>query len=372
MKRLFGAIVRVLVSADKLLLTLALGISALSVALLCGLASVDYVQWRVVQVQAIAVGIGLVGALIASAFDPDDLTRLWRLYVPPVALLMVLTYFIGTGREGSDNISWLNLGFISIQPSEFLKIAFILTFALHLSKVKDELHKPMNLFLVLLHGGAPILLVLLQGDDGVTLIVAGIVAAMLFAAGISRKLVLGAIAAAVVGLPILWFKIMSEYQRMRFMVVWDRELDPQGGGYQQLRGLTALGSGQMFGMGIFSENHLYVPENYNDFIFTFLGESLGFVGCFLLLLALAILCGRMLQTGALAKSLTGRFICVGVFAMFALQTAVNVSMCLMIMPVIGVTLPLVSAGGSSVLSAYAGLGLVLGVYASNNKNMFSN
>ncbi|MEG2087480.1 MAG: FtsW/RodA/SpoVE family cell cycle protein [Angelakisella sp.] len=372
MKKLFLMIWRVLVNADKLLSLIVVGVSALSMALLVGLASFGDVGWRSVQVQAIAIAIGIVGALVASAFDPDDLARLWKLYLPPVVLLMVMTYIWGSGPDGSDNVSWLDLGPVMVQPSEFLKIAFILTFALHLSKAREELNKPLTLLLVLAHGAAPVALIILQRDDGVALIMAGIIAAMLFVAGISHKLVLGGIGAVVLGLPIIWFKVMSEYQRMRFMVVWNPALDPQGGAYQQLKGLTALGAGQVFGNGLFSENHIRVPNNYNDFIFTFLGEAFGFVGCFFLLVALAVICGRMLQTGYLAKSYTGKFICVGVFAMFALQTAVNVSMCLMIMPVIGVTLPLVSAGGSSVLSAYAGVGLVLGVYASNNKNMFSN
>lgn len=372
MKYLFNAIGRVFVNADKLLLTLVLGISALSVVLLTGLATAGFVQWRSVQIQMIAAGLGVMGALFASAFDPDDLARLWRLYLPPILLLMVLTYFFGIQRAGSDNVSWLDLGFMTVQPSEFLKIGFILSFAYHLGKVHEDINKPSVLLPVLLHGSAPVLLVLMQGDDGVTMIMAFIICAMLFAAGLSRKLILSGLAAVVVGLPVLWFNVLSNFQRQRFLVVWNRDLDPQGLAYQQLRGLTALGSGQLFGIGIFAENHTYVPENYNDFIFTFLGESLGFVGCFLLLLALAVICGRMLQTAVLSKSYTGKYICVGVFAMFAIQTIVNISMCLMIMPVIGVTLPLMSAGGSSVLSAYAGVGLVLSVYSANNKNMFSN
>lgn len=371
-KKLTAVIGRVFINADKLLLVVVLGVSALSLVLLAGLAEAGFVQWRVVEIQGIAVGIGTIGALFTSAFDIDDLARLWKLYLPPIILLMVLTYFFGTGRKGSDNISWLDLGFVSIQPSEFLKIGFIMSFAYHLGKVHDELDKPRNMLLVLCHGALPVLLVLLQSDDGVTLIMAGIICTMLFMAGFSKKLILAGLAALTVGLPVLWFGVLSDFQRQRFMVVFNPDIDPQGLGYQQLRGLTAMGSGQMFGNGVFSDSHVYVPENYNDFIFTFLGESLGFVGCFLLIVALAIICGRMLQTGILSKSYTGKYICVGVFAMIALQSVINISMCLMIMPVIGVTLPLMSAGGSSVISTYAGIGLVLSVYACNNKNMFSN
>lgn len=372
MKKITAFIVRVFVNADKLLLAVVLGVSTLSITLLTGLASSDFVQWRVVEVQLVAVVLGVIGALFVSAFDPDDLARLWRLYLPPVILLMLATYLWGSGRQGSDNISWLNLGFVSIQPSEFLKIGFIMSFAYHLGKVHDELDNSKTMLLVLCHGALPVLMVLLQSDDGVTLIMAGIVCAMLFMAGFSKKLILAGLSALVVGLPVIWFGILSDFQRRRFMVVWNRDLDPQGMGYQQLRGLTAMGSGQVFGNGIFTDSHIYVPENYNDFIFTFLGESLGFVGCFLLIVALALICGRILQTGILSKSYTGKYICVGVFAMIAIQSVINISMCLMVMPVIGVTLPLMSAGGSSVISTYAGIGLVLSVYSANNKNMFSN
>lgn len=371
MKKFTAFIVRTFVNADKLLLGLCTLLSVLSIFLLCGLTHAGFVQSRSVEIQIVAVCMGIVGALIASIFDTEDLAKLWKLYLPPVLLLMVLTFFIGSQREGSNNQSWIRLGSVSIQPSEFLKIAFILSFAYHLSQVREHLNTPSTLLPVLLHAAVPVGLILLQRDDGVALIMIGIIAAMLFIAGIDRKLIFGGIAAVVVAAPIVWFTVMSDFQRQRFMVVWNRDLDPQGIAYQQLRGLTAMGSGQMFGNGIFSNNHIYVPENYNDFIFTFLGESLGFIGCFGVVLALTIICGRVLQVGITSKSYVGKYVCVGVFAMIALQTIVNISMCLMLMPVIGVTLPLLSAGGSSVLSTYAGIGLVLGVYAHNNKNMFT-
>lgn len=371
-KKLTAIIARVLINVDKLLLLVVLLVSGLGILLLAGLADAGFVGWGMMKTQAVAVAIGTAGALFTSAFDPDDLARLWKLYLPPIILLMVLTYFFGIGPEGSDNISWLELGPLSIQPSEFLKIGFIMSFAYHLGKVHDDLSNSKTMLLVLCHGALPVLLVLLQQDDGVTVIMAGIVCAMLFMAGFSKKLILAGVGALVIGLPVLWFGVLSDFQRQRFLVVFNPDMDPQGLAYQQLRGLTAMGSGQVFGNGIFTDSHIFVPKNHNDFIFTFLGESLGFVGCFLFIVALAIICGRMLQTGILSKSYTGKYICVGVFAMIALQAVINISMCLMIMPVIGITLPLMSAGGSSVVSTYAGVGLVLSVYSTNNKNMFSN
>ena len=371
MKKIGKFIVRFFQNTDKMIWIMALGLSALSILLLAGIYDAGYVKIRTVQVQGIAVGIGVVAAIIAAQFDPEELAGLWKLYVPPVVVLMLLTYVMGTVREGSTNRSWLDLGFTSIQPSEFLKIAFILTFALHLSKVGDGLNEPRALIPVLIHGAVPVGMVLLQKDAGVALIVVCILCAMLFAAGLALKYIAIAAGALVAAAPVLWFGVMSEYQKLRFLVLFDPEHDPLGITYQQNRGLTAIGSGQVFGIGIFSENHIYVPENYNDFIFTFLGESLGFVGCFLAIAALALLCGRILFNGLSSPSLVGRYICVGVFAMIAFQAVINIGMCLMVMPVIGITLPLLSGGGSSVLSVYAGLGLVLSVYADTNKNMFS-
>ena len=358
-------------NTDKVIWVVALGLSALSVLLLAGICDAGYVQVRTVQVQAAAAAIGIAAAVIAAQFDPEELAGIWKLYVPPTLLLMVLTYFVGTIREGSTNRSWLSLGFLSIQPSEFLKIAFILTFALHLSKVGDDINQPRSLVPLLVHGAIPVGMVLLQKDAGVALIVACIFGAMLFAAGLSWRYIGMAAGGAALAAPVLWFAVLSDYQKQRIMVLFDPEHDPLGITYQQNRGLTAIGSGQVFGIGIFNDNHIYVPENYNDFIFTFLGESLGFVGCFLVVAALAILCARILANGIRSRTTVGRFVCVGVFAMIAFQAVVNIGMCLMVLPVIGITLPLLSGGGSSVLSVYIGLGLVLGVYADTNRNMFS-
>ena len=148
-------------------------------------------------------------------------------------------------------------------------------------------------------------------------------------------------------LPVIWYGFLDEDKRMRFITLFNPELDPSGGGYQQRYGRIALGSGKLWGKGIYSGNHQYVPEMYNDFIFSFIGEALGFLGCLAVLGLLAALCLRILRVGNRAKDSLGRYICVGVFTMIASQTVVNVGMCLSVLPVIGVTLPLFSGGGTS-------------------------
>ena len=371
MSRLFSWVGRFFRHTDKLSLSTAIAVSSLSVALLMGINAAGYCGERVVQVQIIAAGLGIVAACVVGSLDYDMLARFWKFYAPLVALVNLYTAFFGDTRPGTTNRSWLDLGITSVQPSEFLKITFIITFAYHLSRVKDTLNTPRTLLPVLAHGAAAVGIILLQKDVGVALIMAAIFLIMLFMAGLSKKLILAGVGAAVVMAPVVWTFFLTGYHRNRILALFYPDQYVLDEAHQQLQGLLSIGSGQIFGIGIFSDSHNYVPEIYNDFIFTFLGESMGFVGCFLLIAAYVVICGRILYTAIQCRDPLGRYICVGVFAMLASQIIVNVSMCLMLMPVIGVTLPLMSAGGSSVLTVYAGLGLALSVYASTNRNMFS-
>jgi rod shape determining protein RodA len=358
--------------ADKVNLFLALGLSALSTLCIYAIYLAGYCGERSWQVQALAAGLGLGAVVVMVAvFDYESLAGLWKFYEPLTALVMVFTAFFGEIRPGSDNRSWLNLGFTTIQPSEIWKFAFILAFAWHLSQAREDLNQPRVLIPVLLHAALGPGLVLLQKDTGVALVLLAIAAAMLFVAGLSRKLILGAMGLAALSAPVVWIYILSDFQKSRILSLFDPQQYAETEAMQQLEGLDSLGSGQIFGIGLFAENHNYVPEMYNDFIFTFIGESLGFLGCAAVVVALAVICGRILWTGASCKSYVGKYICVGVFAMLACQVVINIGMCLMVLPVIGITLPLLSAGGTSVVSVYLSLGLVMLVHGSNRKNMFT-
>ncbi|MCI9510676.1 MAG: FtsW/RodA/SpoVE family cell cycle protein [Angelakisella sp.] len=357
--------------ADHLSLTLALGLSALSVLCIYAIYVAGYCKDRPWQIQALATGLGFCAVVVmVGLFDYESLAGLWRFYYPLTAVVMIYTAFFGETRPGSDNRSWLDLGVTSIQPSEVWKLAFILTFAWHLAKVREDLNHPRVLIPVLLNAGVGVGVVLLQKDTGVALVLAAIVVAMLFVAGLSRKLILGAMGVGVVSVPVVWFRLLSDFQKERILSLFDPQQFVETTAMQQLEGLDSLGSGQVFGIGLFAENHNYVPEMYNDFIFTFIGESFGFVGCVAVVAALSIICGRMLWTGAVSRSYVGKYICTGIFAMLAFQIIVNIGMCLMVLPVIGITLPFLSYGGTSVLSAYLSLGLVMLVHGSNKKTMF--
>lgn len=355
---------------DKALLLLCVLISAFSVFLLYTMntngisAQVSGRQWRINAVSAV---IGICCALFIAPIDYKFLSRIWWIYAP-IALVLVLLLFtpLGRGVEGADDIGWLNLGFIQFQPSELLKIAFIMTFATHLSKVGARLNEPLNMLLVCIHGAIPAAIIVKQGDDGSALVFISIFAAMLFAAGVSWKYIIAALLAVPAAIYFIWNYMMQPYQIKRIQILWDEEMQQEeilGIYMQQYLGKKALGSGRMTGLGIFSsDKYTYVPELDTDFIFSYIGMTLGFVGCILTAVLLSVLCLKILSTAAASKDSLGRLICVGVFAVFFSHSVINIGMDLGVLPVIGIPLPLISAGGTSVLSLYAAVGLVMSVH----------
>lgn len=377
MKKLFRIILAYIRQTDLWLWILCVGLSGFSALLLLGIVDsrrVPDVGMRTVMVQCLATGLGCFCALCLSKIDYHTLAKLWKLHIPAAYGLVLLTFFIGEGtQERLADKSWIRLPFVNltIQPAEFLKLSFILAFAYHLNKVREYINRPVHLLLLCVHGAIPVLLIHMQGDDGTALVFAAIFAAMLFAAGLNLRYVFGAIFVAVVGFPFLWFRVLSDYQKNRFLILFDPLADPQGDYYQQYWAKLAIGSGKVWGKGIFSEDHRYVPMIHNDFIIAFIGESLGYVGCMAVLVVLTILFVKILVNSRLAEDFLGQMICIGVFAMFSAQAVINIGMCISLLPVIGITLPFLSYGGSSVLASYLGMGFILSVYMRNPKNLFS-
>lgn len=372
MKQALDYLYRYYRTTDKILWVVCLISSVFSVVMLMGIASVGYVEERRVQVQIIATVLGIVAMVAASKVDYHLMGDLWRLHYAASYLLVLLTFFVGEARD--DDRAWLRIPFVGLtfQPSELLKISFIIAFALHLQKVQSSLNEPRTLAGLAAHAAVPAALITLQGDLGSALIFVFIAAAMVFAAGLDYRYIGAAIGALVLAAPVIWFGLMDEHKRMRVMVVFNPELDKEVVGFQQYWGRIALGSGKLWGKGVFAESHQYVPEMYNDFIFAFIGESLGFMGCLVVVLLLCVLCLRLLGGAARSRDLLGQYICVGIFGMIASQSILNVGMCLSVLPVIGVTLPLFSGGGTSVVTTYLGLGVAMSVYMHNNKNLFLN
>ena len=371
MKRILSLFWDYLKRMDKLILLLCIVISLFGIFLLYTLNQNDisaFVSSRQWKTQAVATVIGVFIALILSAIDYSFIVKLWWLYAPVAVILSLLVFTpLGRGVDGADDIGWLNLGFIQFQPSELLKIAFILTLALHLHKCGGKVNDPINMLLLCIHGAVPTLIIVKQGDDGSALVFVFIFVAMLFSAGLSVKYMLAALLAVPLILYGVWNYLMQPHQLKRFQVLFDTEMQQAeilGIYNQQWLGKKALGSGQLTGLGIFgSDKYTYVPEIDTDFIFSYIGMTLGFVGCVATIILLSSLCLKTLSVGSSSKDNLGRYICTGVFAILFSHSVINIGMVLAVLPVIGIPLPFLSAGGTSVIALYAAIGLVMSVHS---------
>ena len=378
MKKIRELVKKYFSAVDKWLLFFCLSISTLGI--LCqyslvnsNVASTLRITERVALVQVLASLMGIGAAIIISNFDYHFMAKLWKLYVPVSVFLVILTFFIGMQvDETIDDKAWLRLPFgLTFQPSELLKICFILSFAYHLSRVYGQVNRPLNLLLLCLHGGFPIILIHFQGDDGTALVFAAIFAAMLFAAGLSWKYIIALLPVVAAAVPIVWQYFLTDDQRTRFLAVYFAEYaDPLGTDYQQRLSRISIGLGQLQGEGLFQDSYWYVPKMHNDLIFSFICQALGFVGALIVVALLCGICFRCIYDAKIALDPMGAYICYGVFAMFFFQCIVNIGMCISVLPVIGITLPLLSAGGTSIAITYLCIGLVLSVHVHRRRNLF--
>lgn len=375
MKKIFFAFWDYVKRLDKFMLLICLVLSAAGIFLLYTLNLNEispYVSERQWKTQLFATAIGVFGVLIISAIDYRFIAKIWWLYTPVVLVFVMLLFTpLGVGVDGADDIGWLNLGFVQFQPSELLKPVFIITFSLHLSKVGERLNELPNMLLLGLHGSFPVILIMLQGDDGSALVFLFMFVTMLFAAGISWKYMLAAGICVPAAVIFAWNFLMQPHQLKRFQVLFDKEMQQSeilGIYYQQWLGKKALGSGQLTGLGLFgSDKYTYVSEIDTDFIFAYIGMTLGFVGCITTIILLAVLCFKALSNATSSKDSLGRYICVGVFALYLFHSVINIGMVLAVFPVIGIPLPFLSAGGTSVLSMYVAAGLAMSVYSHRKK-----
>lgn len=376
----FGESVRNFIKyTDKILLVLCLFASSYGIVLVYS--ATRYLlkdgQWisATSRTMIMAVLLGIIVSFIISLIDYDIIIKMWPLVAIVCGGLMILTLFIGHGPEnGADDTAWLILpGGLYFQPSELGKIGFIITFSIHLNKVKDHVSHFFTVVLLALHAAIPLVLVMKNGDDGSALLFLFIALVMMYAAGVKLIYFILAGIAAIGGFAAAWFfNLIPTFQKNRFMVVFDQNFDPQNYAFQQNQSLNAIGSGQIFGKGLFQGNYtqrtpssLYVPENQNDFIFSVAGEELGLLGCLVVMLILLAISLRILKTGFQAKNYIGFLICCGTAGMILSQSFLNIGMCLKLLPVIGITLPFFSSGGSSNICLYIGIGMIFSVYRSS-------
>lgn len=333
-------------------------------------------EYNYMKTQAAAVLIGIVSAVVICAADYRFIIGKWYIAAVAAAGLAVLVFIFGIQVEGTDDTAWISLpGGFTIQPSELIKICLIITFSKHLSylKEKEMLHNPLGVATLVIHAAIPMAVIHIQGDDGTVLIFALIFLIMSFVAGVQLRYFLILFGLIAAGIPIVWNYFMNEDQRNRFYALFDIDGNAMTNyGWQQYQGKVSIASGGLSGSGLYSGSRVeygIVPEQENDFIFTVAGEELGFIGCIVLM---GILLGIIIKVIINAKKAyddEGKFICCGVFAVIASQTVINLGMVLGFLPVIGITLPLFSSGGTSALSTLICIGLVQSVRYHNDSDM---
>jgi rod shape determining protein RodA len=322
--------------------------------------------------QLVAIIVGYIGALLLTAIDYREISNFW--YVIAGFCLFLIIYTLLFGKEivntgGVHAKAWIKLpGGLTFQPSELVKIGFMVTFSKHLDALNERglLKSPLHVVLLAFHALIPIALVHLQGDDGAGVIFFCMFLAMAFGAGIQLRYFAVLFAFAAAAVPLAWkYDILSEYQKERILVTYNLESDKLNYGFHQIQGRMSIGSGGLWGRGLFVSprvNKGSVPLQQSDFIFSVAGEQLGFIGCIILIALLFFLLLRTLHTARCATDMLGSSICMGFFGMIASQAIFNLGMCMDLLPVMGVTLPFFSAGGSSAACLYFGFGLVLNVY----------
>lgn len=330
---------------------------------------------RRIITQSAALCIGICVYLFISLVDIEALIKRWKLLIVfNVGFIMLLKTPFGVSDQ-TGNTAWLKFPGIpfSIGPAEIVKISFILLLARQLEWLKmehNDLHSFQSAMFVAGHTFALCgLYVLISGDMGNALVFLFIFMAMAFVAGFALRwfvLLLGGMGGTIV---LAWkLDLIPRYMRERFYVIFDHSYDVMNRGWQQTRSLLAIGSGGVLGQGYlngtqtqsaFSAN---LPERHTDFIFAVCGEELGLVGCCVIMLLLFIIILRVLIVAHNAHTMFQSLVCVGMAAMLIFQTIINIGMCLFVMPVIGITLPFFSYGGSSIVTSFMAMGVVSGIH----------
>jgi rod shape determining protein RodA len=305
--------------------------------------------------------VGLGALVVVASTDYRTLVRAAPgFYLAGVGLLAAVFVL---GRTVSGARRWLHLGPVTVQPSELFKLVFILTLAWLLTSRWVPPASRGTLLWILGILGVPFLLVVRQPDLGTALVLVPVLGAILVGVGLRLRVLGGLALAGLAAAPLAWFAL-KDYQRERLLVYVDPFRDPLGTAYNVIQAKIAIGSGQLLGKGIrgATQSQLaFLPERHTDFIFAVFAEMWGFVGCLVLVAAYGLLVLRGFEIAASAREPRGRIIALGVTVLLAVQALINIGMVTGLLPIVGIPLPLMSYGGSSMVASLMALGLLLSV-----------
>ena len=358
------------------------------------------IQWSVLICMILLIAIGFVALYSATiSSDSDELTKqvIWFVIGIPVMILVTIVdykliakvspFFYGIilillvlvlfTPPINGATSWFEIGFFSLQPAEFAKIFVIIVFASVIVKIqekdKKEISKPLKIMIALIVVAVPIVLIIKQPDYGTALafIISSIL--MLFCAGLDKKYIISAILISIIVVPLMYFFVLPPHAKTRIDVFLNPNLDPRGAGYNIIQSKLAIGAGKVVGMGLTKGNQTQLGFLYpktTDFIFSVIGEEMGFIACGSIIVLYVILITKALYIAKTAKDDLGSYIGVGIAGVFLFHMVQNIGMTLGLLPITGVPLPFVSYGGSSLLTNMILIGILLNISARRKKNMF--
>ena len=353
------------------------GLVILCSASFAGVSAAQSDPYYYVKKQLVWVVVGIAVMIGMCSFDYNVLGRYHKAVYWATVVSLAVVLVVGKSISGGQR--WVMLGPASLQPAELGKIGIVISLAKHLEQ-KEALTEPRDLISVFLHVGIPMLLILRQPDFGTAMVFVGVLMGMLFMAGAVRKhLVWISISGVAVFSLVAWLSvlglvpILAPHQINRILVFLDPYADRTGAGWNVIQSMIAIGSGGFFGKGLLKGTQAqlqFLPAHHTDFIFSVVGEELGFLGSFGLLAVYLTLLWRGLKIMVSAKDDFGANLAAGVVSMLLSHLVINVGMTLGMMPVTGIPLPFISYGGSSLLANMAGIGLLLNVYMRRRKIMF--
>ena len=370
MRRFFQELEDFFKKGDMVLLLLALITSAFGLIAIASATQAPKFEgnFRYIAVQIASIVLGVMVYAIMSSIDIESMTERRNLFVIFNTVLLLMLIPFGVDRGG--NKSWLDLPGIpvNIQPAEICKITYIIIMAAVMNSRKNQISSLPSVIEMVIHLGMLVgLNLVLSKDMGVSLIFVFIFIGMTFAGGVHIGWFIAAITAIVVAIPVV-FPFLGEHQQQRIMVLIDPSYDALGTGarYHAKINMLSLTGGGMTGQGLFNGNRTQgglLYAQHTDYIFSSMGEELGFLGCILIMIMEFAIIARCIYVGVRAQDYIRRLVCYGAASALIFQVMINVGMCIGVMPVIGLTLPLISYGGSSVVTIYAMMGLVSGAHA---------
>ena len=356
---------------DMVLLVLCLIVAGFGLVCMASATSAPKFEgnFRYLAIQVVSICLGVIAYAIVSSVDIEFLSEHRGLMVMFNCFLLLLLIPFGTDNN-TGNRSWLDIPLIpvNIQPAEVCKLFYIIIMASVMSSHQNTISHPVSVMHMVMHLGLLVgLNMVLSSDAGVSLIFVFIFIGMTFAGGVSLWWFALAIGGLALTFPILW-QFLGEYQRERIMILIDPSFDAAGTGarYHSKINLQSLTGGGLTGQGLFNGNRTQAGSlfaQHTDYIFSSIGEELGFLGCLAIMILEFAIIVRCIYVGMRCQDYMRRLVCFGAASALMFQVMINTGMCIGVMPVIGLTLPLISYGGSSVVSIFAMLGLVSGSYA---------